>query len=444
MPLPDVRPNLVDRLFLLLDGLQGPSSMNLYALSLDAFPDLAVLRDALADLLAEQPLLRTRVARGPLGFRRRAVAVEAVDAVLTVGEAGPGAGFEAPAERDFMRRRVDLATQAPFRLLVRPAPEGGRLVAGIHHSVADGIGGYFVLDRLAAHYAARLEGRPPEPAPADVAPRSYGAYFRKLPGGDRRRALLGAARTFKELVAPEVDCATFGEVPPPARGEFAWREVPLPPEDLPALKARARALGGTLNDLLLAAVARAGALTWPDPAGRPHQVMVPVSLRDGAAVDPSNRVADMRFAIPASALGSVEAALAHVKDWTPLARDRGRAFAAICQNALVSRLPPGVIRPIVAKSLETPRNQTLTFVFSNTGVLDPQPRDFGPIRVTRVAGQPPLTFPPGLGVVAATSRGALALTVAWVDPALAEDRVAAFIGTLKEELARQAAQHPPA
>ncbi len=440
MPTPDVRPNLVDRLFLLLDGLQGPSSMNLYALSLDALPDLAVLRQAIADLLAEQPLLRTRVTRGRFGFARHAVADEPVDELFTVGEPGPGAGFAAPCERDFMRARVDLARQAPFRLLVRQAPDGARLVAGIHHSVADGIGGYFVLDRLAAHYAARLAGLPPDPPPADVPPRSYAAYFAKLTFAERRRALLGAARSFHELIFPKVDCATLGDVPLPTRGEFAWLEVPLPTADLPALKARARALGGTLNDLLLASVARAAAATWPDPAGRPHQVMVPASMRDGAAIDPSNRVAELRFAIPAAALGSVEAVFAHVKEWTPLARDRARAFATICQNAVVSRLPPGLIRGVVTQSLALPNNHTLTFVFSNTGVLDPQPRDFGPIGVTRVAGMPPLTMPPGLGVVAATARGQLTLTVAWVDPALHAERVAAFIATLTAELARLAAE----
>jgi NRPS condensation-like uncharacterized protein len=436
---PDVRPNLVDRLFLLLDGLQGPSSMNLYALTLDGMPAASCVRDALADVLAEQPLLRTRVTRGPLGYRRRVVATEDLDAIFTLGVDEPGAGYESALERTWMRARVDLSVQAPIRFLLRPTPEGARIVMGIHHSVADGIGGYFVLDRIAAHYTARLTGTPVEPPPAGVPARTYMSHFRRLPAADRRRALLGAAKTLGELVNPQVDCATFGDQGLPARGEFAWREWQLPAADLPGLKARARALGGTLNDLLLAAVAVAGAATWPDDVGRPHQVMVPVSLRDGAAIDPSNRVADMRFSIPAAVLGSVETAVACVKDLTPLARDRGRAFVAICQNGLVSRLPPGLIRPIVAKSLELPANQTLTFVFSNTGVLDPQPRDFGPCRVFRVAGQPPLTMPPGLGVVAATARGRLTLTIAWIDPALAAERVQAFIDRLASELRRLAA-----
>lgn len=435
----DVRPNLVDRLFLLLDGLQGPSSMNLYALTLDAMPDAARVKAALAAVLAEQPLLRTRVARGRLGYRRRAVPVEDVDAIFTLGADGPGAGYESSLERDWMRARVDLSVQAPIRFLLRPSPEGARIVMGIHHSVADGIGGYFVLDRVAAHYTALLAGAAVEPPPAAVPPRTYFSHFRRLPGADRRRALLGAAKTLDELVNPQVDCATFSDSGLPSRGEFAWREWQLEPSLLPGLKARARALGGTLNDLLLATVAVAGAATWPDPSARPHQVMVPVSLRDGAAIDPSNRVADMRFSIPAAVLGSVEAAVACVQDLTPLARDRGRAFVAICQNGLVSRLPPGIIRPIVAKSLELERNQTLTFVFSNTGVLDPQPRDFGPCRVFRVAGQPPLTMPPGLGVVAATARGRLTLTIAWIDPSLHASRVQAFIDRLAAELTRLAA-----
>src|SRR4051812_18797277 len=111
----DVRLVLVDRLFLLLDGLQGSSSLNLYALSLDADLALQPFRLALADLLAEQPLLRTRAKRTCFGLQRRIEAHQDLEAVLTVGTAAEGVGWGAAEELAFMRAPLDLASQAPVR-----------------------------------------------------------------------------------------------------------------------------------------------------------------------------------------------------------------------------------------------------------------------------------------------------------------------------------------
>lgn len=437
----DVRLVLVDRLFLLLDGLQGGSSLNLYALSLDAPLDPAVLRTAVGALVAEQPLLRTRAQRTTWGLSRMALPEDDLDQILTFGPPDHGLGWDAPCERDFMRRPLDLSAQAPVRILARAAGAGGRIVMGLHHSVADGVGGYYVLDRLAAHYAALLAGAPVEPPPP-APPRAYRSYFTRFGSRERLRAVVGMANVLGEMLFNLGPYATFGDEPLPARGEFAWRELVLPADLLAPLRAAARARGGTLNDLLLAATAEAGLATWPASAERPVMVMVPVSLREGAAVDMTNRVAELPIPLPAAACRDFEQAFAVARARTPLARDRGQAFARICQYALASRLPPGLARGVVARSLARPQNHTVTYVFSNTGILDPQPRDFGPVRVTSVAGMPSLTYPPGLGVVAATARGVLTLTVAWVDPALHADRVSAFDDRLLARLHALAAEHP--
>jgi hypothetical protein len=120
------------------------------------------------------------------------------------------------------------------------------------------------------------------------------------------------------------------------------------------------------------------------------------------------------------------------------------AFARIFQYGLASKLPPPLVRGIVGRSLDRPENHALTYVFSNTGVLDPQPRDFGPVRVLSVAGMPPLTMPPGLGIVAATARGTLTITVAWADPALARGRIDAFCQDLLLTLDRLVREPSPA
>jgi hypothetical protein len=158
----------------------------------------------------------------------------------------------------------------------------------------------------------------------------------------------------------------------------------------------------------------------------------------------TNRVAELPIVLPGEACHDFAAAFDVAKALTPMARDRGQAFARIFQYGLASKLPPPLVRGIVRRSLDRPENHALTYVFSNTGILDPQPRDFGPVRVRTVAGMPPLTMPPGLGIVAATARGTLTLTVAWADPALARERVDAFCADLLHTLERVVREPLPA
>lgn len=419
---PAIAPNLVDRLFLRVDGVQSTPSVNLYALTLAGALEHEPLKIAVAAWLAEQPLLRTRVGAGKT--KRVVRSVGDSGAVLEFFDtAPPEVNFPTAAEIAFVRRPLDLVVDPPVRLAVWRHGPLTRLVMNVHHAVVDGVGGYFLLDRLAAHYSAVVNGIPADPPP--LAPsRRYRDIARALPFRDRVRAVIGMGTGFLEILGPAGACTTFGTKTLPSRGEFAWRECALPPERVAAMKAWARAHGGTLNSLLLAATAVAGAATWPDRDGRRVRVMIPVSLRLGPTVDATNRVAEMPVNIPRAACVDLASAFEVAK--AADVRDRGAAFAAIARHGLASFLPPGPVRKTLARSLDRPVNHAMTYVFSNTGVLDPQPRDFGPVVVLGAAGMPPLTMPPGLGIVAATTRGRLTLTLAYLEPAFAAQEIETF------------------
>ena len=432
MPPSSVAPNLVDRLFLLLDGLQGSASLNLYWLGLAGDLEREALSEALAEALERTPVLRSTVIRGAWGFRRTARPLTPGDLDALLGWDETGSDEVAFA---LHRRPWDMARDLPIRLLVQRLPAGGsRLVAAMHHSATDAMGGYFFLDRLAAHYGARLAGEAPPAWPAPPATRSYLAYWRTLPLGLRLRGYARALGSFRELTAAQPACATFGDQPLPARGAFAWTAVAVPEALGPALRAWARAGGGTLRDLLLAAVAVAGTRTWPQDGPLPVVAMVPSNLRDGVPTDVANRVAEVPVRLPAEAAGALEAAFAAATAATAVARDRPQAFARIAERGLASRLPPGLFRRAVGTHLDRSPNRTMSLVFSNLGVVDAFPRDFGPVRVTAVGGAPPLTMPPGLAVVPATRGGRLVLTLAWLEPALAAESVRRFAATTLEIL----------
>jgi hypothetical protein len=359
----------VDRLFLRMEGVQGRSQLMGCLVRLAGPLDPERLSAALEAVVAEQPLLRTRV----VGTRRVAAAAQAV---LLTGDA--------EAERAFAGRKVDLAAEPPYGLFYR----GNRLLLSVHHSVMDGLGAVFFFDRLAAHYAGDA-GPPPRSLE-----RRYRSYFWGLSGRERMRALAGMAKSL-----------TSEKVPPAARfvdegGAFNWHEILL---DVGPLKAR----GVKLNDLLLAAAAVAAQRAWPQ--GRDVRVYMTTSLREGPPVDLANRSADFELSLPPTP--DLDVALAAVQRQTPAARDRVEAVVRIFQRGGASYVPAEVVRQAMNELHARPGNLASSLFFSNVGDLGGLPRDFGDVAVEAVGFLPPLLAPPGVAVLAATTRGRLLLTV---------------------------------
>jgi NRPS condensation-like uncharacterized protein len=358
----------VDRLFLRMEGVQGRSQLMGCLVLLAGSLDPERLRGALEAMVAEQPLLRTRV----IGTRRVAAAPQAV---LLTGDA--------EAERAFAARKVDLAAEPPYGLFHRE----NRLLLSVHHSVMDGAGAVFFFDRLAAHYAG---------AAAPVAPtsRSYRDYFRRLSGPERFQAIKGLASSLSSSQVPAA--ARFVE----GAGAYNWHELLLDPEPL-------KAHGAKLNDLLLAAAVVAAQRAWPQE--REVRVYMTTSLREGEPVDLANRSADFEVTAPATA--ELAVALAAVQRQTPAARDRVASVIRIFQRGAASYLPAAVVRRAMDELHARPENLASSLFFSNVGDLKGQPRAFGDVAVEAVGFLPPLLSPPGVAVLAATTRGRLLITV---------------------------------
>jgi NRPS condensation-like uncharacterized protein len=352
-----------------MEGVQGRSQLMGCLVVLSGPPDLERLRAALAAVVAETPLLRSRI----VGGTRRIPAPP--EAVLLTGDAD--------AERAFADRRLDLAAEPPYGLFVN----GRRLLLSVHHSVMDGMGAVLFFDRLAAHYAG--EAPPPPPHRS----RRYTDHFRRLSWRERFQALRGFARS----LAPH-------RVPPAARfvsdaGPIRWHELELDPTLL-------KAHGASVNDALLATTAVALQRAWPQDL--PVRVFMTTSLRSNE-VDVANRSADFELTLPATS--DFQAALAQVTAQTPAARDRVGAVIRIFRRAAASYVPPAVMVKAMDRLHARPENLASSLFFSNVGNLDGLPRDFGDLAVEAVGFLPPLLSPPGVAVLAATTRGRMLVTV---------------------------------
>jgi diacylglycerol O-acyltransferase len=354
-------------------------------------PALDELLRATAGRLHRVPRLRRRLARVPLGQGRPEWVDDArFDLRHHVRhEALPAPGGDAELQRlagDLLGRRLDRGRPLWGLTLVAglaPGESGGArfaLVLKTHHALVDGVAGIDLVslllgpDRGAAGSTGatatdgdapeRLDGagRPwiarPEPAPAALLTRALADRARTAGRALRALGDLGARRDRPRRAAPAIARGVAG-LGAMARAAFAAPpsplNVPIGPRrrltwieaDLDALDAARRALGGTLNDAVLAAVSLALG-RWlrdrgHDTTGLVLRALVPVSVRAPAET---------------GALGNHVAAI-----WAPLPvdeRDPRAAFAAIHEamtrlkaspqvdgaqalTRLVALAPPGLV-----------------------------------------------------------------------------------------------------
>lgn len=417
-----LRPNLVDRLMLRLDELQGQLTFHIF-LDLDGDLDRAALVAALGDTIADFPVLAARIRKTRLGFRRVAVDPTGVDAGALVAWR-PGVG--AVEERAFVQAPLDVATDLPVRLLVAPGGGGTRLVAKIHHVAMDGVGAFLWLDQLARRYVERLTGAAPAPAPAPGPTRSYAQYVWALSWRERLAVLARGADALTSFFigqgsgtgGPNAAYATFLDQPLPTSGEVRYALARLAPGQVAALKAWTRTHGGTMNDVLFAAFATAAQARWRQTA--PVVAHIPVNLRQGTPTGVFNRVADVRVVLDPRDLGDLDSAYRATLAVTPAARDRLQAVARIFERFAVSYFPRRAFARLVEAYMARPQNGIMTFDFSNLGTQADLVGDFGAARVTGGWLVGPQSSPPGLGCYVTTIRGELVLSLGYLHPCMSE------------------------
>ena len=218
-----------------------------------------------------------------------------IDAALAVAEPDAAASFD-PARPPWTLTVVDGLDDARAAVVLR-----------FHHALTDGVGGVALADRLfdrARHptrVAAPDHGPPPSTPridPQAIADGALGIARHGIAAAVRPLSTLTAAvrlgRSAARLLAP----APPGSPVLTGRSLDRWLGVSERP--LPAVRRAADAAGGTVNDLLLAAVAGALA-TYHRQQGNPvpaARVTMPINIR--RADDPAggNRFAPVRFTLP--------------------------------------------------------------------------------------------------------------------------------------------------
>lgn len=280
-------------------------------ISADGRPDLEAVRGALARRVAGLPALRQvprRVGRRhewsdqepDLRFHVRLLpAIEGLDDL----EHLCGDLMASPLPR----------SRPLWELLIAPSPRGAAMILRIHHVVADGMGAADLIRRLLDDDTAPTEGAA---TPAPVAPpRSSPTPPR---GGRTGRVLFGLQRTVETLAARGLpETLLLGERS--ANHGVIFADAALGP-----IATRARRLGATVNDVVLAVAAggyRAALTQSGGPIPSELPVSVPVALaRSG---DSRNQVGVMLVRLPLDST-SPEDAVTRIAQQTRLQKAQAR------------------------------------------------------------------------------------------------------------------------
>lgn len=266
--------------------------------------------------------------------------------------------------------------RSPWTLTIVDGLDDGRaaVVLRFHHAITDGMGAIQIADRLFDRSrrpapAPRAASAPATPAPGTAPGGPLGALTTGLAvvargaldavrhPADAVSAPLRFGRSAARLLAPAADGS------PELAGRSLDRWLAVTERPLATLHRAARATGGTINDVLLAAVA--GALAsyhraqgTPVPAVR---VTMPISIRREGDHLGGNRFVPARFTLPIDDPDPrirVKIAGAIVRGWRaePALRSSGLIAAGLnlLPRPLVVRVFGGMLRSIDVDVVDVP------------------------------------------------------------------------------------------
>ncbi|WP_144635211.1 non-ribosomal peptide synthetase [Bordetella genomosp. 13] len=264
--------------------------------------DHALLGQALALLQRRHDALRMRFTRDAAGtWRQHHAPEDAADDVLWLRELDDAGQVTTVAEQ--AQRSLDLACGPVWRAVHMRLPDGSaRLLLVAHHLVIDGVSWRILLDDLQTWYGQLRTGAAPTPA---VRTSSYQAWTRRL------HAMAASAELAREKPLWLAQTSDVTEIPrddadaPNLVRDVASVRVQLDPAATDSLLREApAAYGATINELLLAGLARALS-RWT--GGDSHAICLEGHGREGdaAGLDFSRTVGWFTTAYPVRLSGGL-------------------------------------------------------------------------------------------------------------------------------------------
>jgi NRPS condensation-like uncharacterized protein len=374
--------NCIDRALLALHSTHDPMVIHIL-LTLDGGVDDARLRSALTGVLARYSAIRSTIHTGLLK-KARHQREEYDRGILTVwdlespmdaagvGNSAISAWYEARLS-DWMNRPLDPGEAVPCRvLLLRRTLSEYSLVFTFHHSAADGLQGCrFVGDVVRAYNGNGIFGDPPESCSAaqrgdDLVAEARGRrpkvehFYLRIATSMVRRFVIGPFTPPTRLYRNKSE-------PAPAIGICHGH---LNEYELKQIKSRARSVGASVNDVLVAACFRA-VEEWNSAHGKSSRrirVMIPVDLSGGKRSPVgTNQASFLSLSTTKGERLEPEKLLDRVRQRTSQMLREGTAFDVVYATHFCTHLPP-IVPKAVARFLIATQIYLDTILLTNIGV----------------------------------------------------------------------------
>jgi len=424
--------NLFDEGFVDIDTPQDPWSIQLEVRASGAIEEER-LAAALRAAAATHPMARAALRQRRLGEWRRTWTIPARldDVPLEVVDASSPDAL-ARARTATFSVCPPLDAPPPFAVTLARHSQGDYLLLNMHHAAADGVGTLRFLTSVIRNYAGR---RDPVPDLDPLSVRDLAALAGSASPTERIRRsaslveFLGTAATPPARVAPQTG----------NRRKPGYGFVTLELDRAEAASVARRKGSGTLNDVLLAGLARTVAL-WNGAHGSdPARVSItmPVNLRPAEWWHEviANYASYVSVSVPPAAQRDFAKSLAAVTGQTRRFKHAGAAGLLVDLLVLRDLVPPLVRRQLAALLPLAGGRIIDTTMLSNLGRL-PQLPSFGGRagRVREIWFSPPAPMPLGLSVGAATLGERMFLTLRYRRALLDGEAAAEFAALLRRTL----------
>ncbi len=404
--------SVVDEAVYLLDNEVEPWSIQL-EVRVTGRLDEARLRSAVEEAVARHPMARARKATSRLAERRFHWEISKapdLDPLLVVD--CPDDDGLAAARADLQSISIPLVESPPMRVRLVHHPDGDLVMLNVKHAAIDGFGAIRILRSIARSYWGLPD---PQPDLELEATRDLRDSLAAKDTSERARRMSMLTDKLRDQLQPPARLAVDGGTEKPG---YAFHHVSLSPEKTKAL---ATVEGGTVNDVLLAALHLAVA-AWNDEHGVPTNrigVLVPVNLRPKEWWEEmaGNFSLNVRVATNPGDRQSPEAALKVMSDQSNRIKKGGTGAALI---EVLGGLPS---LPLWAKQSAAPvlafsgSRLVDTALLSNVGELD-EPPSFGPDagETTEMWFSAPARMPLGLSMGTATLAGRMHIAYRYRHP----------------------------
>jgi NRPS condensation-like uncharacterized protein len=445
--------NCVDKCLLALDGIDEP--MLIYGIvRIQGEVDVDRLGRAISIAQQVHPVMRTILRTRRLRPSRE-IQEDTGTGVLTVADMAhlrdtDREGYIA----SWMNLPMDLSREFPFRVLqLRENETESSLVFAFHHSSADGLRALIFIRTVVEIYNSQVgsdgeaEARPPVAAEDARINRKRDEL---LEFAHSQRATVD--HYYRKMVFSLFHRFVLSTLAPPTRvshdrsgqsRELRFCFAAIDPGELGRIQSRARLVGATLNDLLLAACYRA-VEKWNSMHGKSSnriRIMAPVNISPKGYRDVVSNQASW-LSLPTIPDDRTDAArlLKKVRAQTSEAAVNRMAFALIYYFYFCSRFPLFVMK-LMCRFLMITRTYVDTIVLTNIGPVWSEPRSeeavvntMGDARILNVIGSAPVVSPMGLSIAAGTYNRNLNISLTYRPAFFSDEKARMFLTLYVEEV----------